>query len=248
MSKKDALFNPYREGDEDHLYFSDHRLIDLSMIFLSFLQIYFRYSVIGLRNIPKQGGALLVMNHGFVPIDMVFFASKVLKILKRRCRVLAHRRSWKVPVFREVALNLGIVNASPENAVRLLRRGELVCVFPGGEQEGLRPSSQSYELQWEGRTGFVETALEAKVPIVPCMGVGIDEIYHVFPKPRVQPIPFFMGLGAFPFPVKLTHHVGMPIILKKGRSDIKSVHAQVWQESQALLERGLKARRFLGLF
>ena len=27
MSKKDVLFNPYRPGDEDHLYFNDSKIL-----------------------------------------------------------------------------------------------------------------------------------------------------------------------------------------------------------------------------
>ncbi|MBI2339292.1 MAG: 1-acyl-sn-glycerol-3-phosphate acyltransferase [Deltaproteobacteria bacterium] len=158
MSKKDVLFNPYRPGDEDHLYFNDSRILKHFFSSMRLVENYFRYEVVGLDNLGTpsllpHSPALIVLNHGFLPIDLVLLGRKIYRQTGRRIRVLVHRRSWRIPVLREVALNIGLVDAKQENAIRLLKKGELVCVFPGGEREGMKPSSQKYQLMWEERFG-----------------------------------------------------------------------------------------------
>lgn len=244
MSRKNILTNPYQPGDENHLYFNDEKILKTFASSLEFVDKYFRYSVVGQNHIPKKGPALLICNHGFMPFDLVLLVRQVYAQTGRRIRVLAHTRSWKIPVLREVALNIGVVNAKPENAVRLLKRGELVAVFPGGEREGLKTSSQKYNLFWDERIGFARSAVAAKAPVIPCMGIGIDDIFYVR-------FPFFMGLGIFPFPRKLTHYIGKPItfhqkISPKTRKGalVKKLHEKAWKESEKLLQQGLKQRKW----
>ncbi|MBI4411071.1 MAG: acyltransferase family protein [Deltaproteobacteria bacterium] len=260
MSKKDILFNPYRPGDEDHLYFNDSKILKYFLGSLRLVERYFRYDVVGIDNIPSRSPALLVLNHGFIPLDLILLGRRIYRQTGRRIRVLVHRRSWRIPVLREVALNIGMVDAKPENAVRLLKKGELVCVFPGGEREGMKPSGMKYQLMWEDRIGFVQTAVLAKAPIVPCMSVGIDDVYHIFEKStrhlagkmfhRYFPFPVFLGLGGLPCPRKIVHYLGKPIKyrLKPSEADnmkqIKKIHARVWSESEILLKKGLRERRW----
>lgn len=260
MSKKNVFSNPYHPGDENHLYFNDSQILKHFFSSIVLVEQYFRYEVVGLENIPNDSGALLVCNHGFIPIDMVLLARNIYQKKERRCRVLVHERSWRVPVLREVALNIGVVNAKHENAVRLLKRKELVCVFPGGEREGIKPSSKKYQLLWEDRYGFIKTAIEGKTPIVPCMAIGIDDLFHVFEKStrnliqkmfhRYFPFPVFLGIGGLPFPRKIVHYIGKPIYhgLKPSQSKnlklVKELHAHVLSESRKLLKTGLRRRKW----
>lgn len=249
MSKKDAIFNPYRPGDENHLYFSDPLIIRYSIKLAKLAGLYFRYEVDGFGNIPQKTGAILAANHGILPLDLFLLSSKLYKRRKKRVRILVHRRSWDIPVFREAGLNLGLVGASQENAVRLLKRKEIVCVFPGGEREGLKSSRHKYELRWGGRMGFVKTAILAGVPIVPCMSVGIDDLFHVMGGP----LPLFFGMGPVPFPVKIKHWIGKPIRHGLKPADarktklVQELHAHVWAESEKLLKKGLKRQKIFGL-
>ena len=249
MSKKHLIRNPYRPGDENRLQFDDPALLKKFYSALALVARYFRYEVIGLENIPRDSGALLVLNHGLFPIDQLLLARRISLDLGRRTRTLAHRRSWMIPVLREIALNMGIVNATPANAVQLLKKGELVCVFPGGEREGTKPSSKKYRLLWEGRHGFIKVAIAAGVPIIPCMSVGVDDLYHVFPRPsgrisiflsRYLPLPAFLGLGWFPLPRKITQFIGRPI--RHRHQSVRALHALVWRRSRRLLEDGLRMR------
>ena len=54
----------------------------------------------------------------------------------------------------------GTIPASPENLKRALDRDAALLVYPGGDHETYRPSWESSEIGFAGRTGFVELALE----------------------------------------------------------------------------------------
>lgn len=55
---------------------------------------------------------------------------------------------WKFPVLRDLAAAAQTVDGTPQNADRLLARGELVLVLPGGLRESIKPSSLRYRLVW----------------------------------------------------------------------------------------------------
>jgi 1-acyl-sn-glycerol-3-phosphate acyltransferase len=69
----------------------------------------------------------------------------------------------------------GTIPASPENMRRALDRDAALLVYPGGDHETYRPSWESEEVGFAGRTGFVELALEHNVPIVPVVAIGGQE-------------------------------------------------------------------------
>jgi 1-acyl-sn-glycerol-3-phosphate acyltransferase len=48
-------------------------------------------------------------------------------------------------------------------------------VFPGGDQDAYRPTAQRHVIDFGGRTGYVTSAIEAGVPIVPAVSVGAQE-------------------------------------------------------------------------
>ena len=50
-----------------------------------------------------------------------------------------------------------------------------MLVYPGGDHETYRPSWESSEIGFAGRTGFVELALEHNIPIVPVVSIGGQE-------------------------------------------------------------------------
>jgi 1-acyl-sn-glycerol-3-phosphate acyltransferase len=45
--------------------------------------------------------------------------------------------------------------------------------------DSLKLSHERYQLKWKQRAGFAKLAIAAKVPIVPVVGFGIDEMYSV---------------------------------------------------------------------
>ena len=77
---------------------------------------------------------------------------------------------------------VGVIEASRENAAKALRIGRVVLVFPGGDYDSYRPTFEN-KIDFAGRTGYVRTAIESGVPIVPMVSIGAQEVTAV-PHPR----------------------------------------------------------------
>jgi 1-acyl-sn-glycerol-3-phosphate acyltransferase len=56
-----------------------------------------------------------------------------------------------------------------------LKRDAALLVYPGGDQETFRPTWESDQIDFAGRTGFVRLALEHGVPVVPVVSIGGQE-------------------------------------------------------------------------
>jgi len=139
---------------------------------------YFRAEVRGSDHIPKVGGALLVSNHSGgqfsldVPILGIEYYDKFG--FGRPIRTLAHDFLFSGPVA-DVLQRLGIIRASRKNADEALLSGDVVVVFPGGDYDACRPTSEQGVVDFNGRTGYIRTAIEAGVPIVPAVSIGGQE-------------------------------------------------------------------------
>ena len=48
-------------------------------------------------------------------------------------------------------------------------------VFPGGDYDVYRPTLQENVISFGGRRGYVTTAIEAGVPVVPTVSIGAQE-------------------------------------------------------------------------
>src|SRR5688572_7076678 len=142
-------------------------------------RVYFRAEVHGLSNIPAEGPILLVGNHsgGTLIADTFVFAQAFYDHFGplRRFHQLAHDLVFRLPGARASLSRYGTVPASPENMRRALGRGAALLVYPGGDHETYRPSWESAEIDFAGRTGFVRLALEQGTPIVPIVAIGGQE-------------------------------------------------------------------------
>lgn len=141
------------------------------------MKLYFRSEVHGMDRVP-DGGALMVGNHSGgllamdVPIIAVAFSEEFGADRPLFC--LAHDLLFTgsgAALFRKY----GFVPASRENALRVLRDGAVTIVFPGGDYDVFRPTRRAAVIDFAGRTGYVRTALEAGVPIVPVVSHGGQE-------------------------------------------------------------------------
>jgi len=188
---------------------------------------WFRVTVHGVRNIPTEGGALLVANHsGTLPIDalMTTLAVHDEHPAHRHMRGLGADLLFQMPMVGALARKAGQTLACNPDAERLLSAGELVGVWPEGFKGVGKPFASRYKLQRFGRGGFVSAALRARVPIVPVSIVGAEEIYpkigDLKPLARLLGLPYFpvtpffplLGpLGAIPLPSKWYIDFGEPI-------------------------------------
>ena len=70
---------------------------------------------------------------------------------------------------------IGFIPASRDNAARALASDAAVMVFPGGDFDAMRPTLSQNVIDFNGRTGYVRTAIDAGVPIVPVVSIGGQE-------------------------------------------------------------------------
>ena len=142
-------------------------------------EVYFRGEVRDLDRIPADGPVLLVGNHsgGTLIADTFVFAQAFYRHFgaDRPFHQLAHDLVFRVPGVRAMLSRYGTVPASPEHMRRALERDAALLVYPGGDHESYRPTWQSDEIDFAGRTGFVRLALELGVPIVPVVAIGGQE-------------------------------------------------------------------------
>jgi 1-acyl-sn-glycerol-3-phosphate acyltransferase len=190
-----------------------------------FYRHWFRVETVGVDNVPLETGALVVANHsGTLPVDALMLQVALHDEAGRVVRLLGADLVYQLPVLGHLSRKTGHTLACPEDADRLLRKGELVGVFPEGFKGVGKPFSQRYKLQRFGRGGFVASAIRAGVPILPCAIVGAEEIYpkvgdfsslaRLLGVPYLPITPFFpwLGLlGLIPLPSKWMIEFGEPI-------------------------------------
>ncbi|MGI9641176.1 MAG: 1-acyl-sn-glycerol-3-phosphate acyltransferase [Acidimicrobiia bacterium] len=179
---------------------------------------YFRVQVEGIENVPTEGGAVLVANHGgaLLPYDGAMLNLAVMNEseVPRRVRVMATEIFNMLPSVSHLYRKVGATYAAREDAREILRRGHLLGVFPEGERGFMKPVWEAYRVGRLGRGGFAELAEEAGVPIVPVAIVGAEEVHPAvmvskrlarlvrmfFPEQRVDEIA--LSLNLLPLPIK----------------------------------------------
>ena len=163
---------------------------------------------------------------------------------------------------------MGVIEASRENAAAALHSGAVVLVFPGGDYDSYRPTLSANTVDFNGRTGYIRTAIEADVPIVPTVSVGGQETQLFLTrgnwlarklgltKARMDILPvsfgFPFGLSVIfppnlPLPSKIVTEVLDPINVTERFGtdpDIDEVDAYVRSVMEAALQRLGDQRRF----
>jgi 1-acyl-sn-glycerol-3-phosphate acyltransferase len=157
----------------------------------------FRPWIIGRRNIPSEGAAILASNHLsfvdsiFLPLMIdrpVAFLAKSDYFTGRGIKGWATRMFFKatgqLPIDRsggqasEASLNTGL---------QVLGRGDLLGIYPEGTRS---PDGRLYR----GRTGVARLILESGAPVVPVAMIGTDEVQPVGARlPKVRRVGVVFG-------------------------------------------------------
>ena len=121
--------------------------------------------------------ALLVGNHngGILGPDLFCTLSALWRTLGTDSPVyaMAHDLAMRrVPPLGRVVQRGGGMRAHPDNALRVLRAGGRVLVYPGGELDAYRHFRLRDRVVFGSRTGFVRVAQAAGAPIVPIVAYG----------------------------------------------------------------------------
>jgi len=157
---------------------------------------WWRVTATGVEHVPPAGRVLVVANHaGVLPWDAMMMATALRRHAPpRRPRFLVLDWAFGLPWASAAIRRLGGVPASPHDALRLLEEDHVVMVFPEGAKGTGKPWRQRYRVGRFGRGGFVELALRAGAPIVPCAVVGSEEIY-----PKLGELPVVARLLGAPY-------------------------------------------------
>jgi 1-acyl-sn-glycerol-3-phosphate acyltransferase len=163
----------------------------------------------------------------------------------------------------------GMIHATRENAHEVLTSGGVTIVFPGGDFDTLRPQGKANVIDFNGRTGYVRTALEAGVPILPVVSIGgHEDQFHLTrgewlarfsPLRRLSRLPYFPVSFGFPFgltpafpmnlplPTKITTQVLEPVDITAefgADPDIAEVDSAIRSRMQDALDVLASQRRF----
>ena len=135
-----------------------------------------RFTVSGEDHVPTTGGAVMAINHvGYLDF---MFAGLAAQKSGRLVRFMAKKEVFDHPLggplmrgMKHIPVDrLGAPADSYRHAVELLRRGEIVGVFPEAT------ISESWELK-DFKTGAARMAMEAGVPLLPCVVWGSQRIF-----------------------------------------------------------------------
>src|SRR3954454_11014461 len=172
-----------------------------------FYRLWFRCTVVGIENVPDDGGALVVSNHvGALPPDAAMIAKAIKEEHPRHRRLyLTVEHFFKgYPGFSMLVSKVGGVPAHPANVHRLLYdEQQLVLVFPEGRKGSEKLYKDRYRLRRFGRGGVVEAAVVARPPIVPIAVVGAEEAQPIFA--HVKLLQRLTGLIYFPITPTFPH-------------------------------------------
>lgn len=157
----------------------------------------FRPWVVGRRNIPREGAAILASNHLSVS-DSVFLPL----MIDRPMAFLAKSdyftgkgiKGWSTRMFMKATGQIAIdrsggkaSEASLNTGLAVLGSGNILGIYPEGTRS---PDGQLYR----GRTGLARMALEAKVPVIPVVMVNTDVVMPIGRSiPRVGRVGVVIG-------------------------------------------------------
>ena len=179
------------------------------------LRLVIKPKVYGIEHVPKRG-ALLVGNHTLYGVfDMLLWTAELID-RGIMVRGLGEHVLFKMPGSRELMKAAGIVPGTRPNTRELMRRGDLILVFPGGAREVAKRKGERYQLIWKNRLGFAKMAIEGRYPIVPFASLGIEDAMDIVldtDNPlmaplrklcekllNVEPLPIVRGIGLTPIP------------------------------------------------
>jgi 1-acyl-sn-glycerol-3-phosphate acyltransferase len=142
---------------------------------LSFRLLGIRFQMRGTERVPCSGGALLALNH-ISYVDFVLGGYAALPS-RRLVRFMAKREIFDTPIAGSLMRSMHHIRvdradgvSSYHQAVRYLRQGEVVGIFPEAT------ISRSFEIK-ELKTGAVRIAAEAGVPLVPVVLWGTQRLF-----------------------------------------------------------------------
>lgn len=189
--------------------------------------------VTGPERIPPAGPALIVANRSAgEPWDGAMIATAIRRHGGRELRVLGLDALFSLPWAGIALRRVGALPGGSANARRLLGDGHVVLIAP--EERG---QEDPYRVGRLGRGEFVEVALQAGAPVVPCAVVAAGRL----------PLPGPLALPALPSSWRI--EFGSPLDLSAygpgGASDrrlVLEISDTIREQLQAMVHENLIRR------
>ncbi|MFJ6679675.1 lysophospholipid acyltransferase family protein [Microbacterium sp. NPDC091382] len=199
----------------------------------------FRPWIVGRSNIPASGAAIIASNHLSVS-DSIFLPL----MIDRSMSFLAKSdyftgtglKGWATRVFMQGTGQIPIdrtggkaSEASLNTGLQVLGRGDILGIYPEGTRS---PDGKLYR----GRTGLARMALTARVPVIPVVMIGTDEVMPIGRSiPRVgrvgmvigEPLDFsrFYGMESDRFVLRSVTDEIMVALQRMGEQEYEDVYA-----------------------
>ena len=172
------LFTMHRISWQKRLFY-DFWYVVLRLLFMIFYGVRFY----GGHNLPESGSAILISNHQshFDPPLLAVGLHRRLNFLARKSLFKFKPFAWHIAMLDAIPLETnGIGFAGIKEAIKRLKNGEIILVFP----EGARC--------WDGNIapflqGSLTLAQRTKSTILPAAVCGC---YEAFPRTKKFPIPW----------------------------------------------------------
>lgn len=230
---------------------------------------WFRARVHGLDAVPDRP-VLFVGNHSgaaMIPDTLVWLDAYHNAGRRTPMLTLAHDQmfeSYPEGVARFLA-RMGGLRAGRARALAALGSGHALTVYPGGDYDACRTFWRRHAIEMAGRTGYVELAREAGVPIVPVVSVGAHEALVVLADgraiarrlpfararrltvfPLTLSVPWGLWLGPLPGYVPLPTKIELRVLdaIDPADGSVDAVDRRVRASLQEALDAMAKARRF----
>ncbi len=238
--------------DPDALDQRDPRLIERLLPPLEWLHAnYFRLDCAGSEHV-SEGPALFVANHNggilgpdlFCTLPLLWRWSKPTTPLYALAHDFAMRQL--TPLGR-LLQRIGAIRATRKNAARVLGSGGQLLVYPGGDLDAYRSFRRRHEVVIAPRTGFIEVARAAGVPIIPIVVRGAHQSALILTEgawiaerlrmqkwarltrfPIALALPWGVALGPWlpylPLPFRLRLRVLPPVHLDPAEAPLAAAH------------------------
>ncbi|KAH6675633.1 diacylglycerol O-acyltransferas-like protein 2B [Halenospora varia] len=175
--------------------------------------------------------------------------------------------NFRIPIYRDYALAMGIASVSKESCENLLSKGgpnkegmgRAITIVIGGARESLDAQPYSLRLVLKRRKGFVKMAIRTGADLVPVLAFGENDLYDQFNSdshPRIHKlqllvkkflgftVPLFHARGIFNYDVGLMPYrrplnivVGKPIRVAQSSRPEQEEIDRVHEEYVSELER-----------
>ena len=134
-----------------------------------------KFTITGAEHVPRDGGAVMVINHtGYMDFTYAGYAARPARRFVRfmaKDSVFTHKVSGPLMrAMKHIPVDRSAGAASYGHAVRYLREGEIVGVFPEAT------ISRSFELK-AFKNGAARMAQEAGVPMLPVVIWGSQRVW-----------------------------------------------------------------------